>query len=343
MLRQPRVDISRYNYNFEQFKQFTQTYEKARAKDKEELRQFYKMVKYAKAFEGKDDRAAVNFATKFRLDLIEIPEEFKDEGIEDITFKRDRRTRRQVIRFRSNRDMTKYDAWRCFDREIFKTGGKQQCIRKIWLVPAQLVKAFGMPFTSRTGFDGTGEYDFEDNNLDIFNIADYRQTQFFHGLNREDEYYEKYLSRPPLLRKKKWPSVEEFWSTTEPKEFRLSCQDQADYRKFRIWLRKFIAEQVEKPISFDEEVASRFGSEIDICIGDKYHEVGKVNHTEIGVHKWNFTYFMTADELKKFPKDKLPEKVAIPSSFDFSLADRVFITKEELKKREIEEERLRDI
>ena len=94
MLRQPRVDISRYNYNFEQFKQFTQTYEKARAKDKEELRQFYKMVKYAKAFEGKDDRAAVNFATKFRLDLIEIPEEFKDEGIEDITFKRDRRTRR---------------------------------------------------------------------------------------------------------------------------------------------------------------------------------------------------------------------------------------------------------
>jgi hypothetical protein len=52
------------------------------------------MVKYAKAFEGKDDRAAVNFATKFRLDLIEIPEEFKDEGIEDITFKRDGRTRR---------------------------------------------------------------------------------------------------------------------------------------------------------------------------------------------------------------------------------------------------------
>ena len=38
MQRQPRVDISKYNYNFEQFKEFTWTYEKARTKDREELR-----------------------------------------------------------------------------------------------------------------------------------------------------------------------------------------------------------------------------------------------------------------------------------------------------------------
>ena len=145
------------------------------------------------------------------------------------------------------------------------------------------------------------------------------------------------------MRKKKWPTVEEFWTSTLPQEFRLSCQDQADYRKFRIWLRKFIADSNEKPVAFDDEVASRFGSELDICVGDKYEEVGKVNHTDIGIHKWDFTFFMTADELKKFPKDRLPEKVNIPKSFDFSLAERVFITKEELKKREIEEERLRDL
>jgi len=30
------------------------------------------------------------------------------------------------------------------------------------LPPALLVRAFGMPTTTRTGFDGTGEYDFED-------------------------------------------------------------------------------------------------------------------------------------------------------------------------------------
>jgi hypothetical protein len=41
-------------------------------------------------------------------------------------------------------------------------------------VPADLVKTFGMPGISRTGYDGTGEYDFEDSNLDCFNLADYR-------------------------------------------------------------------------------------------------------------------------------------------------------------------------
>jgi hypothetical protein len=31
-----------------------------------------------------------------------------------------------------------------------------------------------MPTFTKTGFDGTGEYDFEDNNFDCFNISDYR-------------------------------------------------------------------------------------------------------------------------------------------------------------------------
>lgn len=41
----------------------------------------------------------------------------------------------------------------------------------------------------------------------------------------------------------------------EPKEFRVSCQDQADWRKFRIWLRKAISDSVEKKLSYDEEAA----------------------------------------------------------------------------------------
>jgi hypothetical protein len=82
------------------------------------------MVKYARANAGKDDRAAINFTKKFKLDLIEIPDEFKDESIEDLQIRRDRRTRRPIVRNKTNRDMTKYDAWRCYDREIYKAGGK---------------------------------------------------------------------------------------------------------------------------------------------------------------------------------------------------------------------------
>jgi hypothetical protein len=89
--------------------------------------------------------------------------------------------------------------------------------------PALLVKAFGMPNPTQTGFDGTGEYDFEDNNLDIFNIADYRKTTFYWGWNDEDSYYEKDLALPPHKRRRKWPSIKEFWTSMEPAEFKLSC------------------------------------------------------------------------------------------------------------------------
>lgn len=221
MTRQPRLDLSKYNYNYEQFKEFTSLYEEAKAKDREELRQFYKMVKYTLAKKDKLDKSALSFAKKFRLDLIQIPDEFKDESIDDIKIKKDKRTRRPMIRNRTNKDITNYDAWRVHDREFLKTGGKMICTRKIMLIPAQLVKAFGMPDFTRTGFDGTGEYDFEDNNLDLFNIADYRQTQTYWGFNREDEYYEKQLSKPPHKRRRKWPTTEEFWTSTEPKEFKL--------------------------------------------------------------------------------------------------------------------------
>lgn len=51
---------------------------------------------------------------------------------------------------------------------------KAECILK--LPPALLTKAFGTPDSSTTGFTGTGYYDFEDSNLDLYRILDYKQT-----------------------------------------------------------------------------------------------------------------------------------------------------------------------
>lgn len=70
------------------------------------------MVKYSKLNADKNDKSAIAFAKKFRLDLIEVPKEFQDESLEDIVIKKDKRTRRPMIRQRSNRDISKYDAWR---------------------------------------------------------------------------------------------------------------------------------------------------------------------------------------------------------------------------------------
>jgi hypothetical protein len=82
------------------------------------------MVKYARLNADKGDKSALSFAKKYRLDLIEIPPEFQEESLDDIAIKKDKRSRRTIIRMRTNRDISKYDAWRCYDRQILKGGGK---------------------------------------------------------------------------------------------------------------------------------------------------------------------------------------------------------------------------
>ena len=60
-------------------------YEEARAKDEQESSHFYKLVKYvlAKTEKGQSDRVVQEFNRKYKLDLIEVPEEFKNVEIDD--------------------------------------------------------------------------------------------------------------------------------------------------------------------------------------------------------------------------------------------------------------------
>jgi hypothetical protein len=63
--------------------------------------------------------------------------------------------------------------------------------------PYLLKKAFGMPERTEMGFEVTGQYFFEDSNLDVYMLHDYKETTFYHGINREDEFYttEKNMKR----------------------------------------------------------------------------------------------------------------------------------------------------
>ena len=108
------------------------------------------------------------------------------------------------------------------------------------LAPADLWRVFGMPDEPQNPVNGTGEYNFEDNNLDCYKLYDYKQTDHFHGPNREDDFYTrpKNLRKPIHKRKRKYPSVEEFWNLTEPVEFKLAADERADLSKFRRWFRK---------------------------------------------------------------------------------------------------------
>ena len=103
-----------------------------------------------------------------------------------------------------------------------------------------------------------------------------------------------------------------------------------------------IGEAEVKTDSYDKEAFAKFDDEIDICLGE-FDKKGKIN-SNIAVFNYDFTFFMSPEELKKFPKEKLPAKITAPKSFDLSLAERVVITKEELKRREMmEQEKLKNI
>ena len=118
MSRQPRFNLSKHGYNHEQFKEYTKMYEDAWRKDREQLSKFYKMLNYVKAHPDSKDTAVVNFRKKYIIDLIPIPEEFKDETTDnlDTILNRDVRQRRTSLRAKARIDLSKYDAWRNYDR-----------------------------------------------------------------------------------------------------------------------------------------------------------------------------------------------------------------------------------
>jgi len=236
-------------------------------------------------------------------DLINIPQEFEDLPIDDVTPESYRRSsiRKKFIKNRSCKLLTGYDAWRSFDRAAIKTGGAMPGVATIHVAPADLIKAFGKPCEATVFFDASGEFNFEDNNLDQFALFDYRQTDLYHGLNREDSFYvsSKNLARPPYHRKRKYPSVQEFWESTEPMPFRLIADDQSQWRRFRRWLLIEIKKAQERTESYEEMALRKHKDELDICQGH-FDEKGKVNHESIACFKWDFTDFMTQQQLKDY-------------------------------------------
>lgn len=154
-----------------------------------------------------------NFIINDNLDpnLIEIPEEFRDLSVDDVTAPRYRRSsiKKKLIRNRSNKCLTGYDCWRSFDRSLFKGGGNHPAVARILVAPADLVKAFGTPCEASVFDTATGEYNFEDNNLDCYAIFDHKETDVYHGMNKEDSYYTnpENMRKAPHKRKRKYPNV----------------------------------------------------------------------------------------------------------------------------------------
>lgn len=253
-------------------------------------KKFYKIVKYVKKNKADEGDAVVrNFTVHkgFDPDLIEIPEEFLDLPIADVTPKdfAKRQSNKKLVRTRTDRNMTNYDAWRCHDRSTMVSDDRIPNIAKFYLAPADLIKVFGIPDRPTVGFTSTGEFNFEDNNLDCYKIYDYKQTDNYRGLNREPEYYQtpKNLKRPIHKRKRAWPSVGEFWELTEPIEFKVACDEFADFRRFRRWFKAAMKAGLESEMSAEERILAKYAGKIDIYHAD-YDTKGVIN-TDMACHK----------------------------------------------------------
>jgi len=250
------------NFNFEEFHKYTAIYEEARTKDINESNNFWKLVKYVQMQHGKDEDKAKNdmlvrdFLKKYRLDLIEIPEEFKDlDGNDALPLKGRKADQRKRVLTRTDKSLLEYDVWRSFDRQMIAPTPQARACCKLMIAPALLKKAFGRPDKTEYGFAVSGQYDFEDSNLDLYRLIDYKATQFYYGLNRPDEFYytEKNMKKPERKRVKKWPTIDEFWKSDEPKMFRLMACDHADWRKFKRWFLKHLKSIENSDFDYDEE------------------------------------------------------------------------------------------
>jgi len=61
--RQPRTDLSKHSYNYEQFYRYTKMFREAKDKDQQVSKKFYKLVKYVQA---NSDKHEDNLVIKFR-------------------------------------------------------------------------------------------------------------------------------------------------------------------------------------------------------------------------------------------------------------------------------------
>jgi len=230
MKRQPRVDLKKSgNYNFEQFRRFTEVYETAKEKDDKKSAEFYRLTKYVKDNMDNEKDVLVNMFTSeggkgLRPELIEVPAEFENLSTENMSelYTQNRETggrgRRKIVRNRTDKSLYGYDAWRSIDRTFLRADDKHPPVCKLMIAPALLLRTFGWPSDSQSFYTGTGIYNFEDTNLNLFQLFDYKQTDYYHGINREDDHYTspKNMRKPLHKRKRKWPTVEEFWNSEEP-------------------------------------------------------------------------------------------------------------------------------
>jgi hypothetical protein len=162
-------------------------------------------------------------------------------------------------------------------------------------------------------------YYFEDENLDVFLVGDYQQTQITWGFNYTEEFYEEQEKTvKPDWRVKKWPTCHEFWESTEPKEFKIYYLRYSELHKFKRWLKVYVN-------SFDANVDKSMDQILDEKFGpmDDYtdYSMQRTNDSVPAIHHYGAKYFLEKDEKLTIYRDAFnPPKYISPNEgemFDY--------------------------
>lgn len=115
----------------------------------------------------------------------------------------------------------------------------------------------------------------------------------------------------------------------------MICNDRADWRKFRKWLRRHLWKIEEDPdFDFDTIALEKYKDQKDVCVGD-FEEKGVINH-EMAIYKWDASVYMTEEEIAALPEERKPVLYTPPKHPDLSKAERVTINKAEMQVQELQ-------
>lgn len=173
---------------------------------------------------------------------------------------------------------------------------------------------------------------FEDNNLDLFLLAEPHSTTYSRGFNKDDEYYEEQLKRlKKHKREPKYPTADEFWQGDTPRTFFIYAPPHAEFRKFKVWIRKAIQAGLKGP-SLQDSMTAKYGqlfSNYDDFEKD-YDRFNERGAKSMGIFSYSWADFLTKDE-KKALKNSLPE---LPKPAEYISPDKG--TKAEIVKEQAE-------
>eukprot|EP00826_Nyctotherus_ovalis_P039134 TRINITY_DN3735_c0_g2_i2.p1 TRINITY_DN3735_c0_g2~~TRINITY_DN3735_c0_g2_i2.p1 ORF type:complete len:513 (-),score=168.28 TRINITY_DN3735_c0_g2_i2:1403-2941(-) len=346
--KQERLVIE-HNYNYEQFRDYTKLLKKRQDEDKKEQLEEQKLMKYVRTVKNRETDNYLKRNHMTRSMLVVDPQD-EDLDISNVKVPGKRKPKKTINQFRAG-TLDNYEAWRSTDRNLFQMGREKECKVKLQLIPNLLVKAFGWPSMESVDNHVSGEYVFEDTNLDLFVIYEYDQTTLSHeeripikGVYKVSfcsqcklEEKRRKLRKKEYLKVKNWPSPGSFWESKGPQEFRLVAAKYADIRLFRQWLSKKMEETEAAKETYDERLIKKYGP---FNYYNKYDENYELNK-DFTVLKHDYRSFLTEEELKTADLSDL-KNLELPKMIDLEKAEKLFVpTREELVEKAQKEEELK--